>query len=103
MVDQKGKSSNWEAFVTITVHDQNHNPLASAVVNGMWSGDASGIVSGATSSSGTVTLGTGVLKGGSIATLQVTGVNHTDYYYEAGSNHDPDGDSDGTSITASLP
>jgi sugar lactone lactonase YvrE len=102
-VNVKGRSANWEAFVTITVHDQNHNPVAGAVVSGAWSGDGSGTVSGTTGTSGTVTLGSGNIQGGSTVTFSVTGVSHVDFSYDAGSNHDPDGDSDGNSIVVNRP
>ncbi|MCK5438718.1 MAG: S8 family serine peptidase, partial [Gemmatimonadetes bacterium] len=34
--------SKWRADVTITVHDQDHNPIDAALVTGSWSGGASG-------------------------------------------------------------
>jgi hypothetical protein len=102
-VKVRGKSGKWEAYVTITVHDQYHSPVADAAISGTWSGDANGPVSGTTDSLGIVTFGTGNLDGGSAVTFGVTGGSLDGYTYDGSNNHDPDGDSDGTSITVSKP
>ncbi len=102
-VKTRGKSGKWEAFVTVTVHDQNHSPVAGAAISGTWGGDANGTVSGTSDASGSVTFGTGNLDGGSAVTFGVTGVSFDGSTYDGGSNHDPDGDSDGTSITVIRP
>jgi uncharacterized protein YjiK len=99
----RGKSGKWEASVTVTVHDQNHNPVVGALVSGAWSGDTTGTVSGVTDGNGHVTLSTGNLDSGSTVTLSVAGVSFADFNYDAASNHDPDGDSDGTAITVIRP
>ena len=95
----KGRSGKWEAFVTVTVHDDNENPVSNATITGSWSGDASGTVSGATSGDGTVTLSTGNLSSGTTVTFTVDGISHS-LTYDAGSNHDADepADSNGTWI-----
>jgi hypothetical protein len=36
-------------------------------------------------------------------TLTITSVTHAALTYDAGANHDPDGDSNGTSITVPKP
>jgi hypothetical protein len=43
------------------------------------------------------------MDGGSSVTFAVDGVAHSSLTYDATDNHDPDGDSDGTSITVSKP
>ena len=101
--DLKGTSGRWEVFVTVTIHDENCNPVANATVSGEWSGATTGTVSGSTGSDGTVTLSTGNLSGGTEVTFTVTGVTHDTLTYDATANHDPDGDSDGTSITVFKP
>jgi len=99
--DLKGTSGRWEVFVTVTIHDENHNPVANATVAGAWSGATTGTVSGTTGSDGTVMVSTGNMSGGVSVTFTVTGVDHVTLTYDVGANHDPDpdGDSDGTSIT----
>lgn len=99
--DLKGKSGRWEAFVTVTIHDENHNSVANATVYGTWSGDATGNVSGTTGSDGTITFSTGNMSGGTSVTFTVDNVTHDTLAYDATANHDPDSDSTGTSITVS--
>ncbi len=99
--DIKGKSGRWEVFVTVTIHDENHNPVANAAVTGEWSGATTGTVSSTTGSDGTVTFSTGNMSGGDSVTFIVTGVTHDTLTYDDTANHDPDEDSDGTTITVS--
>jgi len=101
--DLKGTSGRWEVFVTVTIHDENCNPVANATVSGEWSGATTGTVSGSTGSDGTVTLSTGNMSGGTEVTFTVTGVTHDILTYDGTANHEPDGDSDGTSITVLKP
>ncbi len=100
----KGKSGRWEAIVTVTIHDAGHNPVANASVTATWSGDRNGSVTGTTASNGTVSFSTGSIMGqsGSV-TLTIDNVTHSSLTYDAGSNHDPDGDSNGTTITVVKP
>ena len=96
--------NNWKATVTVTVHDANEDPVAGASVNGQWSGGTSGTASGVTDSTGKVVLVSGAIgKRGTSATFTVTGLSLLGWSYDAGSNHDPDGDSTGTAITVSKP
>jgi hypothetical protein len=78
------------------VHDENHEIVAGATVTGVWSGI---IAEGTTGGDGTVTF-TRTLKGGK-TTFTVTNVTDDVLPYDPGANHDPDGDSNGTSITIS--
>jgi serine protease len=94
----KGKSGQWEVFVTAIIHDSVDQPVGGATVTGSWSGDATGTVSGTTNSDGTVSFETGNLKGGNSVTFSVEDVSSSSPY-DPDSNHDPDGDSDGTTIT----
>ena len=94
----KGKSGRWEALVTVTIRDGTGALVDGAAVTGQWTGAASGTVSG-TTSGGTVTLSSGTLSGGTQATLSITNVSAPGMTYDAALNGDPDGDSDGTTIT----
>jgi subtilisin len=82
----KGRSGRWEAFVTVTIHDENHQLVSGATVSGAWTGDASGTVSGTTGSDGTVTFSTGNISGGTAVTFEVTGVTHSTLTYDPDSN-----------------
>jgi hypothetical protein len=84
------------ASVTITVHDANHAAVASATVNGSWS--AGGSSSCTTNTAGQCTVSKSNIKATSV-TFTVTSVAKTGTTYNSLSNHDPDGDSNGTSIT----
>jgi PKD repeat protein len=96
--------STWTAEVIITVHDGDHNPVADATVSGSWSGGASGTASCVTDANGQCTVSvSGIPKRNGTATFTVTDVFHADLSYDSSANHDPDGDSDGTSITIAKP
>jgi PKD repeat protein len=99
---EKLAKGNWKAVVTITVHDANHNPVANAWVVGSLSqgGTDVGMFSCETEVEGTCIVDSGQLpsKKGE-ATFTVTDVTHATLIYEFTANHDPDGDSNGTSIT----
>jgi len=94
----KGKSGKWSANVTVTIHDNNENPVAGATVTGQWSDATGATVSAVTAADGIVTFSTGNMNSGTSVTFEVTNVTDT-LNYNAGANHDPDGDSDGTTIT----
>jgi hypothetical protein len=86
----------------VTVHDETHSLVANATVNGTWSGAYTGTGSCTTDASGTCSITSGNASGTS-TTFEVVGINHNSFTYDPGANHDPDGDSDGTSIAVSAP
>ena len=97
---QKG---NWEALVTITVHDASESPLDGAEVTGTFT--QNGFTVGplfCTTSGGTCTIDSGQLpsKAGK-ATFTVDSVELTGETHKPGENHDPDSDSNGTTIEVS--
>jgi PKD repeat protein len=85
-----GRRDRWDAIVTITVHDQNHLPLANAEVTGSWSDGATGSMSCTTDATGQCSITKGNLKSsvGSV-TFTVDDVLHTTYSYNPSDNHDP--------------
>jgi hypothetical protein len=94
----------WDATVTIEVHDANHNPLPDATVSGTWSGGYSGSAECTTGGDGRCSVTTDYIwRSGTSTTWTVDGVSKAGYTYEQADNHDPDGDSDGTSITVQRP
>lgn len=96
--------NNWQATVTIRVHDSSHNPVSGATVSVRWSGGFTGSASCITDASGSCSRTTGnIAKKKGNVTLTVTNVSHASLSYELGSNHDPDGDSNGTAITVLKP
>jgi hypothetical protein len=94
LLDSKG---NWEATVTITVHNTDGIPFENATVAGSW-GNCT------TDGSGQCTLTSGLLrKNKSTTTFTVDDVARDLYTYTPASNTDPDGDSDGTTIIVAKP
>jgi thermolysin len=101
-VSTKLSRGNWKATVTILVHDANESPSA-AVVSGTFSqGSWSRAVSCTTSANGTCTVDSGAFQSNEgKATFTVTSVSSQGAVYVQGSNHDPDGSSNGTTIQLS--
>jgi hypothetical protein len=90
--------------VTITAHDDAHNPVSGATVTGNWSGGFSGTSTCTTGSAGTCSVTSGnIPKPKPTETFSVTNLNHAGMTYASSLNHDPDGDSNGTSITVTRP
>jgi hypothetical protein len=97
--------NHWQATVIITVVDENQSPVAEATVAGNWSLDPSIPVTCATDDSGQCSLtsdGVNQNQQDSL-TFIVTEISHVTFVYDATGNADPDGDSDGTTITINKP
>lgn len=94
----------WDAAVMIIAHDTNEALAAGATVSGTWGGGTSGTGSCVTDSNGGCSIAKTNLKSDlSSVTFTVDSVSHVSMVYEALLNHDPDGDSDGTSISVLSP
>lgn len=95
--------NKWQATVTITVHDAGHGPVANATVSGAWSGGATGGAGCITDADGQCSVVMPNLKA-KASSVKFTVTDVTDALtYDSADNHDPDGDSDGTSITVDKP
>jgi len=94
------QGSTWTATVTITVHDSSHSSVANAVVSGSWS-------NGSLASCTTNALGRcsvvmpGIPRKTANLRFSVTNTALATFVYKPADNHDPDGESDGTTITIS--
>ena len=96
--------SRWEATVTITVHDNGEAAVPGALVAGSWSGGASGGASCTTDASGQCSVTKISLKNNvSSVTFSVSNITSGADAYVAGDNHDPDDDSNGTTIIVNKP
>jgi hypothetical protein len=73
----------FRAYATITIVDDNNDPIEGVTVYGSWSGAFTGDVSGVTNASGQVTVQSGKVKGGGTFTFSVTDV------VQVGSTYDP--------------
>ena len=96
--------NNWNASVAITAHNDAHALVAGAVVSGTWSGGYSGSASCTTNAAGICAVGTATLnRQKQSVTFTITSVNASGLTYTPANNHDPDGDSNGSSITILKP
>ena len=94
------QSGSWTGRATIAVHDDNHNPVANATVSGSWG--TSGAGSCTTSASGQCTASQpGIPMKTANVTFTVVNVTHATMTYKPTNNHDPDADSNGTTISVS--
>jgi PKD repeat protein len=92
----------WIATVTIAIHDSSHGLLASVAVSGTWNDGSAG--SCTTSASGQCTVSRpGIPKNIHSATFSVTNVALAPFVYTPAKNHDPDGDSNGTTVSVMRP
>jgi hypothetical protein len=94
--------NTWTASVTITVQNASDAAVQGATVSGNWSGGFSGGASCTTTTAGTCNVTTGNLnKSKTSAAFTVTNVTASGATYVPSSNNDPDGSSNGTTITVS--
>jgi serine protease AprX len=96
--------SKWNAVVTILVHNNLEQPVSGATLTGSWSNGATGTVTCTTNSSGVCTVTkTGLSTKTTSVTFKVTNATRSPLTYKSTSNHDPDGESNGTTIVVSKP
>jgi hypothetical protein len=99
-----GQKGQWQATVTITVHDAAEQSVAGAVVSGNWGVGFSDAASCTTDTGGQCDVTSGSIgKRNASMTFTVSGVTDTTLTYDAAANHDLDGDSDGVAITVDKP
>jgi subtilisin family serine protease len=95
---------SWTAAVAIEVHDSSHSPVSGVTVTGEWSGGYSGTSTCTTDGSGRCQVSTGgISKKQGTVMFSVSDAARAGYTYNASSNHDPDGDSNGTAISIIKP
>jgi hypothetical protein len=94
-------ANRWNATVTIRVHKADHSSaLAGVVVSGSWGGGTSGSGSCTTDAAGQCSVTKSNLKGNlASVTFTVSNLSQAGSTYVASSNHDPEADSNGTTIT----
>jgi serine protease AprX len=93
---RKGK---WLATGTVIVHDQDDNTVAGATVMYSWGDGSTGTCT--TSESGECSATNLIKKRFDWVDFTIDYLAKTDYSYDPVSNHDPDGDSNGTTIMVS--
>lgn len=97
------EGSTWTGYVIVGVHDSNHNPIEGVTVYGSWTSGGLVVDECVTDYAGEcLMLSTLLATSVTSVTFTVTDVVGA-LAYNAGDNHDDDGDSDGTSITIDRP
>ncbi len=95
---------SWSATVTVRVHDGSEKALSGVTVYASWSGGVSFNSSCVTDRKGACKLSSGSLPNSLASlTLSITDAARSGYVYLQTANHEPDGDSDGVSLTVVKP
>jgi hypothetical protein len=90
--------------VTILVHNNLEQPVSGVTVSGQWTNGATGTVTCTTNSSGMCTsTKTGLSAKTASVQFSVTNLAKTGLSYNPASNHDPDGESNGTTVVVFKP
>ena len=99
--------TSWSAIVEIEVHDASHNPLNGATVTGSWTPpglNANTCTTGELGGNGTcIVLYPAISNKRKTVSFSVGSLTKALFTYASGSNHDPDGSSNGTSIKVNRP
>jgi len=95
-------ATRWRARATIRVHDGDHALLPGVVVRGRFGPNGAALTC-TTATGGACTLTRDLKKTRASIVFTVLGLSKTSYVYVAASNHDPDGESNGTKITVTRP
>ena len=95
-------STKWRARAQIRVHDGTHATLSGVVVRGRF-GPNGAIVSCTTGTAGACTLKRDLKSSRLSIQFVVVSLSKSTYSYIAANNHDPDGDSNGTTIVVTRP
>ncbi len=93
----------WMAVAIITIRDDQGQPVAGAVVDGLWIGDDFAFVSCTTNAAGRCSVSVPVYRRTGAVFFLVDNVTYSDLPYDPGLNQDPDGDSDGSVLPVLQP
>ena len=94
--------TSWMATVVITAHDSRHNPVNGVTVRGLWNGtnpEVTCVTSDAGAPGTCSVVLTGIANSTRMVSFAVTGMTLSSYVYKSSLNHDPDGSSNGFSMT----
>jgi hypothetical protein len=94
-------TTKWRAKVTVTVHDGQHAKVAGATVSGVWTGGTAATC--VTNQKGKCSLTRQFARKKTSVQFAVTNLWSSGDAYNAPTNHDPDADSNGTTITVTRP
>ncbi len=94
-------TTKWRAKVTVTVHDALHANVAGVTVSGIWTGSVG--ASCVTNQNGKCSVMHQFARKKTSMQFGVTNLQSSGDSYQSSANHDPDADSDGTTITVTRP
>ncbi len=96
---------SWTATVTIVVHNIDHTPQNAVTVRGDWGGGAAGAASCVTDASGSCQIVSANLAAKKVSSVSfsVSAIDSAGALYAPNDNHDPDGDTNGTTIAFAVP
>ncbi|MGZ8939155.1 MAG: S8 family serine peptidase, partial [Limisphaerales bacterium] len=97
------QGTKWKGTVVVIIHNATHQVVPGATVTGVWSGGFTGSASATTGANGQCSLVTALISKSNSATFSITALQHPSLAFKVSANHDPDGDSNGTSITVNKP
>jgi PKD repeat protein len=96
------QQNTWTALVTLRLHNSNHGSVANATVSGSWS--IGGTASCTTDGTGQCVVSKSAIpKNIKSVTFTIVNATNATLLYRPADNHDPDADSNGTSIAVSNP
>jgi TolB protein len=94
--------NRWTATVSVVIHDRSHGGVPNATVIGSWNDGST--ASCTTNASGQCAVSmSGIPKNTHSASFSVANVTRSPFLYTRPANHDPDGDSNGTTVSVSRP
>jgi subtilisin family serine protease len=94
----------WTAKVTVNAHTSTHAGLSGVAVTGSWTGGYAGTSTCTTDSKGRCqVISAALAKTATSVMFTLTNATRSGYAYLPANNHDPDGDSNGTTITVARP
>lgn len=97
-------ASGWWAQATVRVHSANHRAVSGVIVTGTWTGGTNGTAQCTTNGNGYCNLKVSAIPASvSNVTFTVDNLSKAGRFYSSAANHDPDGDSSGTTIAISSP
>jgi subtilisin family serine protease len=104
-IDQSylGRTTTWVAIATVRVHTEAEAGRSGVTVTGTWSDGATGTGTCKTTTGGCQVKLDGVPRTTTSVRFTVTGLTYSGHVYDPAVNHDPDGDSDGTTIVVLGP
>jgi hypothetical protein len=89
--------------VTAQIDTDAHATVAGAIVTGTWSGVGTPVTCTTAANGRCSASRSGIEKKLASTTFTVTSITHATRVYQGSANHDPDGESNGTSIAVSKP